>query len=217
MALNDSPLKSVGIIFGVALAGIIIVIATVTITNRRSTTTSQATNPFLESRSGVVFDVPADWTVSSTPATTLEVDAVRIEDIQTQRSTCTMASASLSGSLQALLTTGSPNATDTWLQQYAGIVPGQVLKGPSNKGTPTLFSIVGVDTCNPSLTVRTLTFRGQVYKNDVEVQISHQIEQSRNLSPTELNNIAQSLIDGTAADELQTPFNQFVAALGSVR
>lgn len=201
----------------IALVGIIIVIATVNLQNRNNTPGESSTTPFIQEESGVVFVAPVDWTVGKTSDKTLEVHGTRISDIRTQRTTCSMASADLSNSLQGLLATGSADATTKWLEQFPGIVPGQVLKGPTVEKEPTLFSIVGVDTCNPSLTVRMLTFRGQVYKNDVEVQISHQIEQGKNLSSTELRNIAQSLIDGTAADELQAPFNQFVTVLGSVR
>ncbi len=212
MALSTPSYKSVGVIIAIALVGVIVVIATVNIQNRQSGESTQTTKPFLEPDSGVVFDGPIDWTVGKTSASTLEVRTARIGDVRAQRTTCIVASNELTRSMRSLLSTGAAGATAAWQQQYPGLVTSQILKGPT-----TLFSIVGIDTCNPSLTVRSLTFRAQVYKNDVEVAISRQIPQSSELSPTELKGIAESLADGTAADDLQAQFNQFVDALGSVR
>lgn len=196
----------------IALVGVIVVIATVSIQNRNPSETTQTTKPFIEPDSGIVFDGPLDWTVGRSSSNTLTLRTVRVGDVSAQRSTCIVASNELTRTMRTQLATGATGAIASWQQQYPGMVTSQILKGPT-----TLFAIVGVDTCNPSLTVRSLTFRAQAYKNDVEVSLSREIPQQSELSPTELKDIAQSLADGTAADELQQQFNQFVTALGTVR
>lgn len=213
MALEAPAFKSVGLIIAVALVGVIVVFATVASKNRTKTVSDTSTKPFLESTSGIVLDLPQNWTISTQGSSTVNVRTYRIGDVPTQRSSCSELSPDTSKSLLTSLKTGSSQAIAQWQKEFPGLVSSQVLKGPG-----TLYSVVGIDTCNPSLTVRSITFRGQVYKNNVELQLSHVAEQDSEINPTELNQLAQSLNEGTSTNkELQTMFNQFVTALGSVR
>jgi len=212
MALSAPSYKSIGLIIAVALVGVIIAVTSINLQNREKVTPIGTIKPFGEATSGVVFDAPQEWTVSKSNASTIIISTYRLTDISSQRSTCIDLSAEMSRSLQTSLKTGLPIATTQWQKVFPGLVASKVQKGPS-----TLYSLVGIDTCNQSSTVRSITFRGQTYKNNVEVQFSHIIFQDSALSQAELNQLAQTLFDGTAVADLQIPFNQFSAAMGSVR
>ena len=212
MALSAPAFKSVGLIIAVAFVGVIVVFATVASKNRTKTATDSSTKPFLEPTSGVVFDGLQSWTIGSTSESSIQTHAYRLASVPTQRTACSELSPELSKSLQTSLKTGLAQATTQWQQEFPGLVATQILKGPA-----TLYALVGIDTCNLSLTVRSITFRGQAYKNNVELQLSQTIEQDSALNPTELSQLAQDLADGTAIADVQQQFNQFVTALGSVR
>jgi hypothetical protein len=212
MALSTPSYKSVGLIIAVALVGVIVVVATISLQNRQKIVPLGSTKSFSEATSGIVLDAPQDWTIGKTSASTIETHTYRLENLPTERSTCSALSAELSQTIQKSLKTGSAEASVQWQKEFPGLISSQILKGPT-----TLYSLVGIDTCNPSFNVRSITFRGQAYKNSVEVQFSHIIFEDSALSQTELNQVAQSLIEGKASADLQQPFNQFVTALGSVR
>ena len=214
MALSTPSYKSVGLIIAVALVGVVVAITTINLQNRQKATPIGTTKPFSEATSGIIFDAPQEWTVSKTTASTLVMNTYRLSEVPSQRSTCADLSANISSSIQSSLKTGSVQATAQWQKEFPGLVASKLLKSPAPS---TLYALVGIDTCNQSLNVRSITFRGQAYKNNVEVQLSHIIFEDSSINPTELNQLAQSLFDGTATADLQKPFNQFVAALGSVR
>lgn len=216
MALAAPTYKSVGIILAIAIAGAIIVVATVLSQNKQKTPTVEQVKPLRDATSGLVIDVPNSWTVSKTDSTTLRVEGFRLADIQSQKSTCLDTSSEISRTIQKNLTTGSTQATTNWQIEYPGLITSQVLKGSG-----TVYSTVGIDTCNPSFNVRTLTFRGQAYKNSTELRITQvipqEIPEDSQTSQTTLDKLAQSLADGTAPKDLQANFNQFVAVMASVR
>jgi len=214
MAFSAPAYKSVGLILAVALVGVIVIVATISLQNRQKAPPVGSKKTFSEATSGIVLDAPQDWTIGKTSASTIETHTYRIAEITSQRSTCADLSADTSRSLQTSLKTGLQTTTAQWQKEFPGLVASKVLKAPAPSQ---LYALVGVDTCNQSSTVRSITFRGQAYKNNVEVQFSHIIFQDSALNPTELNQLAQSLFDGTAIADIQIPFNQFAAAMGSVR
>jgi hypothetical protein len=213
MALDTSSYKTLGIIMVIALVGVIFVVVSITTQNKTPNTSTSDTKPFLEATSGVVVDAPTTWTVGKTTDATLTVANSRVDSVLTSQSTCSASSSNNSTALENSLLNGSVDALKQWQAQFTGLVSSQIIK---TKGG--MYSLIGIDTCNPSLTVRTLTFRGQAYKNDVEVQFSHIVSETKNTkNQTDLNQLAQTLIDGTAATDLQQTFNQFRAILTSVR
>lgn len=211
MALNTASYKSIGAIIGVALAGVIFVTATVLWTNR-DTTPEVTTAPFSEPVSGLVFDAPKAWTVGTTSTSNVQIRALRLEDIQTQRSTCTQFDESVSKSIADSLGRGPHTATEAWQKEFAGLTASRSFT--STGGVPVL---VGVDTCNPSLTTKLLTLRGQAYKKDIEVRFSVELEQPEETSQQALKEMATALTLGTGPLAPQNDYNQFLALMTSLR
>ncbi len=196
----------------IALSGVVVVVATILAQNRQNKPVATSTKSFIEPVSGIAMDAPQSWSIGSVSTNTLVSTTYRVASIPTQRTTCTAFSPERSKTIQTALAGGESGALSAWQQEFPGLVTGQIIKGPS-----TLYGLVGIDTCTDSLTVRTITFRGQAYKNNVEVQLSHVVPLDDSLSATDVSQLAQALADGNADPTDQTVFNQFVAVLGSVR
>ncbi len=196
----------------IALSGVIVVVATVLAQNRQNKPVTTGTKSFIEPTSGIAMDAPTSWTIGSASTNMLISTTYRVGSIPSQRTSCTQFSPERSKTIQQSLASGDAAAQASWQLEFPGLNTSQILKGPK-----TLFSLVGIDTCNESLTVRTITLRGQAYKNNVELQLTHVIPVDDSLSVTDVNQLAQSLADGTADPTDQTVFNQFVTVLGSVR
>lgn len=211
MALSDSPVKSIALLVGIALVGTIFIVATATLRNRSDKPVAATAKPYAEPTSGIVFDAPAEWSVGISTGNLLVVRGIRIDDVPTQRGSCSNFSRSGSATLQQAVLDGSAEAPAEWAKQLPGLVGVQALT--SSGGKPAL---IGIDTCAQSLNQRLLILRGQTYQNDVEVRFSSKIKLPQTLSQSAVVAEAQALRAGTATSN-QATYNQFVQLMQSLR
>lgn len=211
MALNSSSYKSIGAIVGVALVAVIFVTTTIWITQREDTP-DFTTAPYSEPLSGVVFEAPLEWTVGSASTNTVQIRAVHVDDIQEQTSNCSQFSSATSASIQSALSRGPNSATEAWKKEFPGLTVASVV--PTQTGASAL---IGVDTCNPSLTKKVLTVRGQVYQNDVEVRFTLELPQEDTASQQQLKEFGAALASGTVSGSTQQQYTQFETLLSSLR
>lgn len=209
MALNTVDVKSIALMAGLALVGTIFVVGSVMFSRTREAPVTS--NAYTEPVSGIVFDAPADWAVGTATTNLVQVRAVRLSEIQAQKSTCSVYSESISKAIKLGIQDGPNAALEAWRKEYPGLAQAQVL---SSVGGMTV--LVGIDTCNPSLSQRSITFRGQLYRNDAEIRFSREIGQSSELSQSDLQEIARALMQG-AASRHQTDYQLFVGLLQSIR
>lgn len=212
MALSDSPVKSIGLLVGIAMIGAIFIVATSTLRNNQSNKQVVVTSkPYSEPTSGVVFDAPAEWSVGISTGNLLIARGIRIDEIQSQRGSCSNFSKSGSSSLAQAVLNGDTDAITEWQRHLPGLVGTQLLTSNGGK-----TALIGIDTCAQSLNQRLLTLRGQVYQNDVEVRFSTEIKLSSSLSQAQVEEQAKALARGTSTTN-QATYNQFVGMMRSLR
>ena len=210
MAITDSSSKSIGLLVGITVVGAIFVVGTALLKNRTRDVVLP-TKPYSEPESGVVFEAPTEWTVGMGTSNILQVRGNRIEKIQTQRGTCSNFSQNASNKLEQTLKTKPADAVALWEQEFPGLTYATIL--PSQSGSPTL---VGVDTCSSSVNRHILTFRGQVYHNEIEVRFTSEYVLTDELSQAQLDDVAKSLGKGSSTLR-QAEFSAFRSVLSSVR
>lgn len=208
MALETTTYKSVGLILAIALVGVIIIVATISLQNRRPS--EDAAAPLIEPESGLVFDSPSSWTVGTANTNTLRLRPLRISQIQTQKTSCLSLSTSLSKSIEESIEKSS--VIEQWHAEFPGLVASRRID--SGNGT---HGLVGIDTCDPILTRRTMTLRAQFYKSGVELQFARELPQSGALSTTELRDLARDVFEGRGPDDLAQEFSTFTNVLNSIR
>jgi hypothetical protein len=211
MAITDSPLKSIGLLVGVVLVGTIFIVGTALLQNRPDQEVASPTKPYSEPASGVIFAAPTEWTVGSGADNILQIRGVRVQEIQTQRGTCSNFARISSQSMATNVTRGSDDALTLWAKQFPGLRETQLVAATGGG-----YALVGIDTCSQSLNRRLVTLRGQTYANDVEVRFSYGLDVDQSLSQAALDDLAKSLSAGTS-DTHQTEFIQFQQVLESVR
>lgn len=209
MALNTVDTKSIALMAGIALVGTIFVVGTVMLSRTRETpVTSKA---YSEPVSGVVFDAPADWTVGTANTNLIQLRAVRFTELQSQKSTCSQFSEAISKAIRVGLEDGPNAAGNAWQKEFPGLVETSVLTSAGGMSV-----LIGIDTCNPSLAKRSLTLRGQFYRNDAEIRFSREIEESSELSQNDIRELARSLVRGDATRH-QIDYQLFAGLLQSIR
>lgn len=209
MALNTVDTKSIALMAGIALIGTIFVVGTVMLSRTRDVpVTSKA---YSEPVSGVVFDAPTDWTVGTASTNLIQLRAVRFAELQSQKSTCSQFGESISKAIRVGLQDGPNAAAEAWRKEFPGLLETSVVTS-----TGGLSVLVGIDSCNPSLTQRSITFRGQLYRNDAEIRFSRELSESSELSQNDLRELARALVQGTAPRH-QGDYQFFAAMLQSIR
>jgi len=209
MALGTSTYKSVGIILGIAVVGVIAVVATIRF--QGGTQETGDTKPIVEETSGAVFDVPNTWTIGAASTNTVQLRVTRVNDVQSQRSTCTVFSKEISQSIATNLENNTPNeAQSAWQKQYPGLILIDPLQSASGTGV-----LVGIDTCNETLTNRVITLRGQLYKSNVEIRLSLDLPQNSDTSTSELRSLANSIATNQADSHTLAIYTAFKALIQS--
>ncbi|MBI2590245.1 hypothetical protein HYW32_04500 [Candidatus Berkelbacteria bacterium] len=211
MALRTANYQSIGLLIGLATIGVIIIVGTVLFRGRSNQKQELPTKPFAEKESGLVFDAPTTWSVGSSESSTLRVQGARISKIQNQKSTCFNLSESASKILSTNLGKKSDQVIKDWKTEFPGLIAIKLQTSP--RAVPYVF---GIDTCSSSLNRRPITFRGQAYKNNVEVRFSQELSLDTNLSQSDLDTLARDLAKGSATTH-QEQFDEFVSALNSLR
>lgn len=209
MALNTAGYKSIGLILGIALVGVVFVVATVVMSRTRDVPVTAKV--YTEPVSGIVFDAPVDWAVGTASTNVVQLRAHRLSEIQAQKSTCSQFSEAISKAIRAGLENGPNASSEAWSKEYPGLAQIATL---TSSGGMTL--LVGIDTCNPSLNQRTLTFRGQLYRNDAEIRFSRELTEASELSQSDLGELALALTQG-AAPRHQADYGRFLSLLQSIR
>lgn len=210
MAITDSTTKSIVLLLGITLVGAIFVVGTAVFSNQKETV-EFTSRPYSEPESGLVFDAPLDWKVGMGTSNLLQVRGFRVEKISSQRDTCSNVSEAVSSDVERALTSSQQTAVEAWRVQFPGLAYAATTNGRG--GEPVL---VGVDSCSPSFNRQLLTFRGQTYRDEIEIRFAMEFVLEEELTQAQIDQLAKDLGAGRATD-YQAEFNAFRSVLESSR
>lgn len=214
-SLGTPDSKSILLLVGVVAVGAVFIIAIALLSNRPKETAVINALPYSDPESGIVFTAPATWSVGADSGAFLKIRSVKLDSIQTQRSTCTNYSTTTSKSIQLALKDNLSTASETWRKEFPGLRHAETVQTKSG------VALLGVDTCNTTLTRKTLTLRGQTYRNNTEVRFEVTLtpptstENTSEPSSSMLNAFADDLVQGTGGVQ-QATFTGFVQTLRSI-
>lgn len=213
MALGTPDTKSILILMGAVTVGAVFIIGAALFSTREKEVT-YTTAQYQESDSGIIFYAPVEWTVGKSTENFLRIKPTSISNVQTQRSTCTNFSQTTSKAIQTALKNTSSEATTQWKKEYPGLRFSESVQATS--GTV----LVGIDTCSATLASKTITLRGQAYKNNIEVRFEASVAvDTVNEEETVTNSARTALADALASNTSTTnqdTFNAFVQTMRSI-
>lgn len=214
-ALGTPDSKSILLLIGVVTVGAIFIVAIALLSNRPKETAVITALPYSDPESGIVFTAPATWSVGTDSSALLKIRSVKLDTIQTQRSSCANFSSTTSKLIQLALKDNLSTAPETWRKEFPGLRHAETVQTKSG------IALVGIDTCNTSLTRKTVILRGQTYRNNTEVRFEVTLnpptnnENTSEPSSSALNAFVDDLVQGTAGDQ-QATFTGFVQTLRSI-